>query len=381
MEKVAFNEVGEHRCTGCFACYNSCKFDAIKMNLNEDGFFMPFIDDTKCKKCKICYKNCPVIEKSESDNSIISAYAAWNTDDSIRLKSSSGGVFSAIATYVIQDLQGVVYGATYESGIVRHIRVDEIEQLKLLRKSKYLPSYIGKSYENVKNDLDRGKYVLFVGTPCQVEAINKFIKNKDKLITCDLICHGVPSYTVFNSYLKSINMESKNIEIDFRNKENGWKNFRVILKDNNKNILYNTHHLENKFFKGFVDNLYLKYSCYDCKFCTTSRVGDITLGDFWGVSQENYNDLGVSLVIANNHKGLDIINTLNEKEQIIAQVVSNDELGENKRIYNGTYTVPKIRYEIKSFLKYNDFDKFYKKYIYKSYYKKVLGKIRRIIKI
>ena len=153
MNQVAFDKIGKDKCTGCFACFNCCNFGAIEMELNEEGFFTPNINTSKCNNCGGCSKKCPVIEGSNIENQLLSAYAAWNTDDNIRLNSSSGGIFSAIAKYVLEELDGVVYGATYDNGIVKHIRVEDIEKLELLRKSKYLPSYIGNAYKNVIKDL------------------------------------------------------------------------------------------------------------------------------------------------------------------------------------------------------------------------------------
>lgn len=379
MKKIAYNQIGPSKCTGCFACFNVCNSKAIEMKLNNEGFFTPLVNDEKCNECGACSRKCPVIKTSECSNFFVKAYAGWNNDEEVRKQSSSGGIFSAVAKHVINNLNGAVYGATYENGIVKHIRVDNIENLKKLRKSKYLQSYMGDSYKQVMNDLNTNKWVLFVGTPCQVAALNSLVKNKDKLITCDLVCHGVPSYLAFESYIESVNMNSKEIEIDFRNKDKGWKNFEVILEDKKNKKKIKNHHLENKFFKGFVDNLYLKRSCYDCKFSSMPRVGDITFGDFWGVSQEYYNDLGVSIIVANNQKGNEIINTLNDIGEITIKEVEKDNLGENKRIFNGKYEVPKVRENMVEYLTNYNFNMFYNKYIHTSLYKRIKRKLRNLL--
>ena len=381
MNKPAFEGVGIDKCAGCFACYNSCNLNAIHMTLNDEGFFMPKIDYNSCNNCGLCSNKCPVIKESKKQNILMKAFAAWNVDDNIRLNSSSGGIFSAIAKYVIESLNGVVYGATFEHGIVKHVRIDSVNDLNILRKSKYLQSYIGLAYKDVIQDLKNNKYVLFVGTPCQIEALNKLVVNNEKLITCDLVCHGVPSYLAFDSYIQSIGMNIKNIDVDFRNKDNGWKNFKVILKDNVNNKVINTHHIDNKFFKGFVDNRYLKKSCYNCKFSKMPRVGDITLGDFWGVNEKYYNDLGVSIVLTNNEKGLEVINTLVSREEIVAQNINEDEFGDNKRIYNGVYDIPEGRDEMAEIINNKGFNIFYKRYIHVTFYKRVINKLKRIFQV
>lgn len=317
MGEPAINLIGYNNCTGCFGCYNACYFNAIEMKYDEEGFYKPYILPS-CVNCGQCEKICPVI-KIENNNKCIKAYASWSNDETIILNSSSGGIFSELAIEILNE-KGVVYGASWENGEVKHKRIIQKEELKDLRGSKYLPSFIGKSYKLVLKDLKKGKKVLFSGTPCQIAALNKIVKN-DKLITVDLICHGMPSYKAYEKYCKE-NFKVKVEKVDFRNKEKGWINFSLIYYSNN--ILKNEIHYMDKFYFGFLKNIYLSNPCYNCKFKGSEngekRQADITLADFWKVPKELYNKNGVSFVVTNNKKGEEYFSKI--KKRVFYQEIS-----------------------------------------------------------
>lgn len=195
--KPAIEVIGYEKCAGCFACYNACSFNAIDMKISDEGFYI--------KVNEIRSKN---ISSPES-------FAAWSKDDDTRISSSSGGVFTELALNIIEK-GGVVFGAAWNSDfLVEHICVEFVEELPLLKGSKYIQSNIDNSYKRVLEELKKGKSVLFSGTPCQVAALKTFT-NSDHLITVDLICHGVPSIVAFKKYLeyrnqgKKINKRQKN---------------------------------------------------------------------------------------------------------------------------------------------------------------------------
>lgn len=299
MKRTAIEIIGNKNCTGCFGCYNICPINAIEMKYDEEGFYKPNILEN-CIECGKCEKICPII-KNENNNKYIKSYGAWSNNKEILLNSSSGGIFSELALEILNE-KGVVYGVGWENGNVKHIRVEKKEDLKELRGSKYLPSSVGNSYKNVVEDLKNNRKVLFSGTPCQIAALNKIIKS-DNLITIDLICHGIPSYKVYKKYCKE-EFEAPVTKVDFRNKKTGWLNFSLVYYTN---IVKNNLADIDKFFFGFLNDIYLNESCYICKFRGTKegekREADITLGDFWGIPKKLFNKNGVSLVITNNEKG------------------------------------------------------------------------------
>ena len=212
-------------CTGCAACMNSCARSAIQMVADEEGFLVPIVDNDKCVECKLCEKSCPVITKTSNTNtSQPKAYAVWNEID--RCVSSSGGAFSSFARYVLKK-GGAVFGAAFDTNLhCHHINVTTIEGLDALRGSKYVQSEIGDTYKEIKIVLKDDKYVLFCGTPCQVAGLKAFLrKDYEKLITLDLVCHGVPSDFVFQAYKSKISTRLAGIGkvdgFEFRRREIG----------------------------------------------------------------------------------------------------------------------------------------------------------------
>lgn len=317
MKETAIKIIGDNNCTGCFACYNICPVNAIEMKYDNEGFYKPSIS-SNCIECGKCIKTCPVVE-NVNNNKVLETYAAWSNDEKILLNSSSGGIFSELALEILNE-NGIIYGVGWENGEVKHKRITTKDGLKELQGSKYLPSFVGDAYKNVVEDLKDGKKVLFSGTPCQIAGLNKIVRN-DNLITVDLICHGMPSYKAYEKYCKE-NFKVKVEKVDFRNKEKGWINFSLIYYSNN--ILKNEIHYMDKFFFGFLKNIYLSNPCYNCKFKGSEngekRQADITLADFWKVPKELYNKNGVSFVVTNNKKGEEYFSKI--KKRVFYQEIS-----------------------------------------------------------
>lgn len=205
--------------------------------------------------------------------------------------------------------QAVIYGAAFDDNWnVCHIRADKKDELKRLYTSKYVQSDIGNTFRQVKSDLDNGKKVLFTGTPCQVAGLKSYLqKDYLNLLAVDFICHGVPSPLVWQRYIIALEkkLNNKITEISFRDKKDGWKNYYFKLSTANGDVFYEKHG-ENIYMKGFLKDLYLRPSCYDCKFKTLQRASDITLADFWGVEKiipDMNVDKGVSLCWTSSEKG------------------------------------------------------------------------------
>lgn len=300
-------------CTGCFACSNSCSKQAIHMSPDGEGFYMPVVDLNSCVECGVCEKVCPIVTPFKQRNtSTPGAYALWQYED--RQKSSSGGAFSAIARLVL-SAGGVIYGSVFSGLDVFHVKAESIEEMAPMRGSKYVQSNVGSIYKDVKNDLLTGRKVLFTGTPCQVAGLKSFLrKDFDNLILVDIACHGVPSLSVFQSYVNKVEKRLKINKIatfGFR-KINGWGFVTSIEKNGRYQSLYG---IDNLYMKAFDKAAIFRKSCYQCPFASIHRVGDCTIGDFWGIGhfgdKFRYDTLkGVSLVLVNNNRGHAVINSL-----------------------------------------------------------------------
>ena len=310
------------KCSGCHACYNACPKGCIQMIADEEGFWYPQVDKSTCVNCEICEKVCPVIHKFISDNSRgTRALAAINSDTETRLISSSGGIFTLLAEWILKK-KGVVFGATFSDDFqtVNHIYIDDVNNITKLQGSKYVQSKIGTAYEDVKSFLDMGRMVLFTGTPCQIGGLYSYLrKNYPNLFTQDIICHGVPSPLVWKKYLEERERKAKSrtTKVFFRNKKYGWKAYSVFLEFTNKKV-YIKGLSEDSFMRAFLSNACLRPSCYNCSFKSVKRQSDLTLADFWGVqsvSPELDDDKGTSIVIIHSKKGEELFSGI--RNQII----------------------------------------------------------------
>ncbi|MCR1823329.1 SP_1767 family glycosyltransferase [Terrisporobacter muris] len=315
----------KHMCSGCHACDNICPKKAISMDIDEEGFWYPNVDKNKCVNCNLCKDICPII----NDKNFVSmkkAYGCYNLDEDIRLKSSSGGVFSALASSVIAK-NGVVFGARFDENFnVVHDYIETIEELSVFRGSKYVQSNIGENFKIAKKFLKSGRLVLFSGTPCQIGGLKAYLRKEyDNLITVDLICHGVPSPMIWQKYIEELSNGKKLTDMTFRDKSKGWKN-GVLKYTFNDGSEITEKYGESLYIKGFIKNCYLRPSCYACHFKTLDRCSDLTLGDFWGVEDSLPNidkDSGVSLIMGHSDKGYKALEDI--KEQIYSEEVDIDK--------------------------------------------------------
>ena len=310
--------IDKKNCCGCGACVASCPQKCIQMIEDDEGFLYPKVDESKCIKCGICEKVCPIIQYTNQNQQQPKCVLAYSKDNAIREKSSSGGIFSEIANYILKN-KGVVYGAAVTENLqVEHIRITREEELYQLRGSKYVQSNLKNIFLQIEKDLKNDIEVLFTGTPCQIAGIKKFLKKEYKnLYTCDIICHGVPSPKVFTIYIKELEKKyaSQVKEIYFRNKDTGWNNFRIkIVFENGK--IYSCEANKDPFMKSFLQNANLRPSCYQCNFSTIPRLADITLGDYWGVNivhPELKDDKGISMITINNDRGERVLQKIKDK--------------------------------------------------------------------
>ena len=310
------------------------------MKEDEEGFLYPSVCESECIDCGLCKKVCPLLNPTEkiSPQRVL---AAKNLNEEERMASSSGGVFIALAKEVLA-VKGVVFGAIFdERWEVKHAYTENLAGVKLMMGSKYLQSRIGNCYYEAENFLKEGRIVLFSGTPCQIAGLHKYLrKGYPNLISVDFLCHGVPSPGVWRQYLKELlqiparraagkntvlSSSLKSVPeitgIGFRDKElTGWKKFSFVVrgmsadKADKNSVLLSDIHSENPYMRGFLANIYLRPSCYDCKCKNGVSHSDITIADFWGINHlmlDFDDDKGVGMILINTKKGQDMVDNLN----------------------------------------------------------------------
>lgn len=306
-------------CTGCGCCENICAHGAIKMILNEEGFYYPEIDNSKCVACNICTIKCPA-NNEKTHNDSVKLYAAYSKDDNIRLKSSSGGIFYFISKYVIQN-NGVVFGAEFDKDFfVKHGYTESITDINRFQTSKYVQSYIGDNLKKCREFLEQGRLVFFTGTSCQIEGLYSFLgKDYSNLLTADLICSGNTSSGLWKLYVTHMEEKYKSRvkSVNFRDKKYGWDRFSLrIVFESGK--IYRRIFPNDEWAYFFLNHYAMRNCCYKCEYKGINHRADFTLGDFWGVREKFYDlygkkfdDKGLSFVLVNSKKAEDIWEKIN----------------------------------------------------------------------
>ena len=301
--------VDKSSCTGCGACKNACPVQAISMQLDEEGFLYPFVDLEKCIQCNRCDEVCHMIKAPAREAECMEVYAAYNKSKEMLHQVSSGGAFWSMAEEMIRR-GGVVYGVVMDGALqVYHDRATTLEECERFKRSKYLESHTGNIYSLVKKDILEGREILFSGTGCQIAGLKSFLgeQNVDKLITCDIVCHGVPSRNAFEGYISEIEkqFDSKVIAINYRDKNNGWKRNHICISFENGKMI-NEFSAINPLHGAYTQGLFYRPSCASCRYACLPRIADITLADYWkydGDLKKSNEDMGISLVVCNNEKG------------------------------------------------------------------------------
>lgn len=376
-------KIKKEQCNGCHACKQICPRHCIKMTIDSEGFWYPQIHTEDCINCGLCQKVCssmmPLTNNTQWEEVI--AYAAKNKDEEIRKDSSSGGVFTEIAKYVIAH-GGVVFGAAFDEDFnVKHTYVDSVEELHRFRGSKYVQSAIGNTYKQAENFLKEGRLVLFSGTPCQIAGLLAFLRNLyENLITQDLICHGVPSPKVWNIYKDIREKEGAIKKVSFRDKTDSWKNYSVsFLYQNNE--IDKEEMSQNMYMRAFLRDLCLRTSCYACGFKTRERLSDITLADYWGIQKihpEMDDDKGTSLVFVNSEKGRRIFEEI--RKNFVYFETDKEKAIENNLAMIKSVAKPKNREKYLRKVTVKNFEVLTKKYINPPFYKRIECKLKAIAK-
>lgn len=388
-------------CCGCAACANICPKSAITMAKDKIGQYYPRINEALCVDCGVCKCVCDFQKKDENQfgHQVLSAYGAATKNETLIKKSASGGMFAQLAELFLET-GGIVYGAAMlqeDKLRVKHIRVEDQTQLYLIQGSKYIQSDIGNTYQKVKQDLAKGRQVLFSGTPCQAAALKSFLKKDyENLSVVDIVCHGVSTAQIFQDYISFLE-KKKNIKIinfAFRDKSIGWgldAKYEYLKKSKHKT--QRLYYKLSSFYNYYLKASTYRENCYYCKYACPSRIGDITLGDFWGVEKNQPDCLrenggifdekkGISFCLVNSQRGAELFEKISSKINYI------DSDFETISMQNGnllkTTSLPQSRNEIMELynqMGYEAVDQLYwKKIGYKKIYYYILAKAPRDLK-
>lgn len=395
---MTIESVGKINCSGCSLCSLICPKKSITMKQDAEGFLQPVIDHTTCVDCGACYKQCPCKEQYAEERKPV-YYATAINDKQLLGKSSSGGVFIALASKFIED-GGYVCGCVFNEDMAAiHICTNNLEEAKRMMGSKYVQSSISSCMEEVKRLLKENHKVLFTGTACQIAAVKQLVRDAENLYCVDILCHGVPSPLFLKKYVKHLEQKhhGKLTRLEFRNKEKlGWGSehrtyYEITRSGNKKGYRPNLP----AYFCAFFWGLNLRESCYHCKFTGTNRVSDITIGDFWGYwsyFKKNFPE-GISIVSVNDEKGRILFDSIRGREEYLFDLEQKNALGTNTNFYHPTLK-PSTRdgfysnlehLEYKAFKKRVFFDPTIRKKLLVSAYgcyvpSGVRGLIRKIIK-
>ena len=375
-------------CCGCKSCGNVCPREAIRFLPDEYGFEYPFIDVEKCIECGKCIDVCDFRKSSDSGVTMhkpLDGYAARHKEKSVYARSTSGGVFTALAQWVL-DRDGAVFGCVFDDELrAVHIEALNDEKVALMRGSKYVQSDMGLIHQKVKCRLEEGRWVLFTGTPCQVAGLYSYLGKADTqtLFTVDIVCHGVPSPLTFEKYISYLSDKShqKVTGIEFRNKMHGWARPTVVVEyeDGSKK---KRSHLRDLYYEAFNHSLLQRPACFKCKYATGNRVGDITIGDFWGWKKAGLKmstQEGVNCCLLNTEKAKEVFPQLEiDTNSVMVESIiqGNFHLRNRSRMRPEWKTVmDTIVYD--GFARYAvRFRKTHYKTVAKSYIKRVIDKLK-----
>lgn len=361
-------------CTGCGVCYTVCQNDAITLMIDEKGFRRPIINSS-CIECGLCVKKCHELKTFRGHN-VKKAYTAYSKNSQIRNNSSSGGVFSEIATKVI-NRGGFVCGATFDKNFVLHHQiVEDVEGLEGLRKSKYIESNITQVLKDIKKRVLLHQVGVFVGTPCQCAALRSYLDNNiDNLLICDFICHGVASPVVFEKYKAHlIELYGAPYKIEFRHKEDGNGSFFYYVGEKGKYMIPN---YKESYPYAYASGLIIADDCVDCQYCSLERFSDITLGDY----VEGNTDYSKSTIFTNTQKGLEILHACKEnliyEEENIQDIINKSWHLTKPNVFNSKRE--QVFKHLDKSWRYLE-NKFFKYSVLETYVRALKNKIKNLIK-
>lgn len=304
------------QCCGCMACADICPQDAIILETDSEGFCYPRIRRELCTDCKRCKTVCPFAVQTPKETPR-RYYAAQAKEPGLRGRSTSGAAFPVMAAAVLER-GGVVYGAGFDASMrVAHQRASDRGGLERIMQTKYVQSETAGIFRCVRQDLQTGKQVLFAGTPCQAEALRRFLGKKyANLVLVDLICYGVSPPGIWERYTAYLEKKHHGTltAFQFRDKRGCDNGHTVSYKVGGRE--YAEKFDGNLFTSMYASNCMLRPSCHACPFTSVERGSDITIGDFWGIeklSPEMDDGMGTSLVMLRSEQGTALWESVRER--------------------------------------------------------------------
>lgn len=368
-------------CCGCAACANICVHKAITMVEDGRGFIVPSIDESKCVDCGLCSKVCDFKKEKQTERNTLHAYSLIHNDEKVVKKSTSGGAFTALSNVILNE-GGVIVGAVMDEDFsIHHVITSNSEIRDKMRGSKYVQSYMGSIYIELRKLLKDGKKVMFTGTPCQCAAVKSFFADKyDNLYIVDFLCHGVPNNKMFKEHIKFLENQygKKIVGFTFRDKRYGWNSYNNN-NNNNADGSIGTHWINQAFYNFFIGNLSLREGCFNCKYRSQHRSSDITIADFWGIEKliGKKNHTGVSMVLTNSSKGESLL----EKTKTVSAICEYPYQNIAYRIPLTTYPHPKHYEEFWRTYKTEGYSELVHRYFDNSLKKRIRYEIRKIAKL
>ena len=334
--------VDPKQCTGCRACEQICPRHCIRMQPDKNGFLYPVICGEACINCHMCEKACPINKDDCYESRASDVYAAYLKDEDTLKDSASGGMFPALAAMMLER-GGVIYGCAWSDEMnAMHIRVTDKKDLIRLQGSKYVQSNTENTFSTVKQDLSNGKYVLYTGTPCQIAGLKLFLgKEYDRLVTVDLICHGVPSPALFHDYLGWLSSKKRGSITHYRFRDKslrGWDHsakYSYLSSQKVFDVTIAAPHLD-PYYYFFCAGSVNRECCYTCQYAQERRVGDFTIGDFWGIKdahQDFPTTQGVSVLLVNSAKAADNLAAIKDR-LILAESTIENASRQNSQLKN-----------------------------------------------
>lgn len=317
--------VNKTNCSGCTACAAICPENCITMNRDEEGFLYPTVNENMCIECHACERICPILNPKKEEQIKQEGYVVQNKDDVVLRESTAGGVYTALAKYVLSK-NGVAYGVEFtKENLAHHISVENTEELYKFRNSKYVQSTVGEeTFKTVKRFLNQGRLVVFSGTPCQIEGLKSYLmKNYDNLITMDVVCRAVPSPLILQKYIE---MQEQKLDetiktIRFRDKHFGYKYSTLNIVTNKNSGNYHEGVESDPWLRAFFSNICDRPSCHECHFRKQYRVSDITVWDAFNVGRFSKvldNDKGATRMLIHTEKGRQVFELIQNEFNYVA---------------------------------------------------------------
>ncbi len=298
-------------CTGCGACYNGCPKQAIHMLPDREGFLYPTVTDA-CVQCGHCAHVCP-IGKHRETRPEPTVFAVWNLEDAVRENAMGGGVIPLLARYTL-DAGGAIFAAAMDASLqISHTMFEDSEVLSHLQDFKPVQSRMGDTYRRVQQLLQRNRNVLFIGTPCQVDGLYRYLGDRpEHLLTVDILCSGVSSPGVWEHLVQSIAyIKKKSVQdVQFYRKAGGEQYFRVRFEDDS---IFDVPFHKSELGRGILRGLMLRPSCHTCPYTNTNRVGDLSLGGYENLPRTSCpdgQDTDVSMLMVNSIHGAHMFDLL-----------------------------------------------------------------------